>query len=1041
MTAQISQPLVGGFYVGSWRWAKATYNPSGNSCMAKVYFSDITPPVLVCKDTLISCNVPLDTAVLGRPIVSDNITPPFYLLNHLAKNDVVSATGTCTDDFIQKINRLWVTVDQSGNAGTCLQKITIKRPVLDDVEIPQDIDITACDDNKNNLAVTGQPLINGRAINVPTCGFSVQKEDFIMSTCGKTDTTWERQWTVILPNPCTNLPDTLHGLQVITMMDTLKPVINCPGDITIGYVLDSCFSNVKLPTVFAQDLCAGQIQAIPSWYFGSGTGVFTEIPGGTYPITYTAMDCNNEATCQMNVTITDQQPPTIECRTKVQLMLDQNGLAAAPAQVFLKNYKDNCTTDFLFEISSGSGFSDHLDVDCGDLGSIIATVRVSELNNPASFAECPVEVVVADKFKPQIACPANLTVSCDNPNLYNLNAFGQPTVNENCTVANLVYSEKKEVSACGTGFALRKWVAIDLSGNKDSCTQKITVINDKPFSAANITWPKDTVIFNCVASLDPSTFPALYKEPVFKGTYCGMPVFSKSDAVYDGGKPACWKIVRKWKVIDWCNYDPATDAPKFEYYQTIAVMDSIKPIMHLPADATVSFGNTCTSGPVTALATATDCSTKLTWQQLLLNGTKNPYSANPLSPVLSGNYPAGTTTIKVICSDGCGNEAVGLWKVTVKDLKPPTPVCMNGLSVNLNKMGDNIIMSMVAAKDFNASSTDNCTATANLKYTVRKHDAANSTPATETVISFDCNDLGTQAIDLWVTDEAGNSDFCTTYIIVQDNKKWCPVVAPTAKISGDIVTDMGEVLENATIELMNNATVLPVATSALGAFALQNLTVGQNYTVHPMKNDDPTNGISTFDLIAIQKHVLGLVPFTSPYQFIAADVNHNGSVTTFDMVELRKLVLGVYTEFPQNTSWRFVEKGFQFPDPTAPLATVFPEMKSVPLTVNGATANFTAIKIGDLNHTATANSNLNGTASERGDAPGRWHGAGDLVHFDFVGGGTVDLSGQSVLAFQTLWNRNHPDKKLPVNDTYDAKTEAYLKESPADGFPIGARCD
>lgn len=969
MAAQINQPLVGGFYVGSWRWAKAIYTPNDNSCMTKVYFFDKTPPVLTCKDTLISCNVPLDTATLGRPTVADNCSPNFYLLSKLGYSDQITDIGACTDDFIQKINRLWITVDQSGNPATCIQKITIKRPVLQtDVEFPLDKDIVACSQDKNNLALTGQPIINGRPINVPACGFSVQKTDYIMSTCSTTDTTWERHWLVILPDPCTGQPDSLLGLQVITMMDTLKPVLNCPGNTTVSFLTDECFADVKLPTVFGQDACAGSIQAIPSWYYGSGTGVFTNVQGGTYTVTYMAMDCNNESTCQMLVTVNDQQPPTIECRTKVQVMLDMSGHASAPANVFLKSWSDNCATDFIFEINKGSGFTQNLDVSCADLGTILATVRVSELGNPASFSECQVEILVMDKFKPQITCPANLTVSCDNANLYNLTAFGGPVITENCSLDTVIYSEKKEVSACGTGFALRKWIAIDLAGNKDSCTQNITVINNKPFSAANIIWPKDTVFFNCVASLDPSAFPAAYKEPVFTGVFCGMPVFSKTDAVYDGGKPACWKIVRKWKVIDWCSYNPATDAPKFEYYQTIAVMDSIKPLMHLPADATVSFGNTCTTGAVTASATATDCSTKLTWQQLLLNGTKNPYSANPNSPDLSGNYPAGTTTIKVICSDGCGNDAVGLWKVTVKDLKPPTPLCMNGLSVSLNKMGDNIFMAMIAASQFNQGSSDNCTAPGNLKYTVRKAAPGLTTPATETSIAFDCNDLGTQIIELWVTDEAGNSDFCTTYIIVQDNKKYCPLVI-TAQISGSIVTDMGDVLENATIELMNNNAVLPVPTSALGAFALQNLAVGNDYAVHPKKNDDPTNGISTFDLIAIQKHVLGLVPFTSPFQFIAGDINKNGSVSTFDMVELRKLVLGVYSDFPQNSSWRFVETGFQFPDPANPLATVFPEMKMVPLTATGATANFTAIKIGDLNHTATANSGFNGDASDRGDDP------------------------------------------------------------------------
>lgn len=70
----------------------------------------------------------------------------------------------------------------------------------------------------------------------------------------------------------------------------------------------------------------------------------------------------------------------------------------------------------------------------------------------------------------------------------------------------------------------------------------------------------------------------------------------------------------------------------------------------------------------------------------------------------------------------------------------------------------------------------------------------------------------------------------------------------------------------------------------------------------------------------------------------------------------------------------------------------------------------------------------------------RWHGAGDLVHFDYVGGGTVDLAGQSVLAFQTLWNVNHPEDPIAEDGAYGPQTESRLRMSPIEGFPIGPDC-
>jgi hypothetical protein len=90
---------------------------------------------------------------------------------------------------------------------------------------------------------------------------------------------------------------------------------------------------------------------------------------------------------------------------------------------------------------------------------------------------------------------------------------------------------------------------------------------------------------------------------------------------------------------------------------------------------------------------------------------------------------------------------------------------------------------------------------------------------------------------------------------------------------------------------------------------------------------------------------------------IAADANLSNSITTFDMVEFRKLILGVYTELPANSSWRFVDKSFNFNDPGNPFNAPFPEFKSAASVQSDAlNDNFVAIKIGDVNNTAEANS-------------------------------------------------------------------------------------
>jgi uncharacterized protein (TIGR03382 family) len=63
---------------------------------------------------------------------------------------------------------------------------------------------------------------------------------------------------------------------------------------------------------------------------------------------------------------------------------------------------------------------------------------------------------------------------------------------------------------------------------------------------------------------------------------------------------------------------------------------------------------------------------------------------------------------------------------------------------------------------------------------------------------------------------------------------------------------------------------------------------------------------------------------------------------------------------------------------------------------------------------------------------------GDDVHFDHTA--SADHRGEDVRAFQTLWNRNHPNDMIAVDGDYGPQTEARLKMSPATGFAIGASC-
>ena len=118
--------------------------------------------------------------------------------------------------------------------------------------------------------------------------------------------------------------------------------------------------------------------------------------------------------------------------------------------------------------------------------------------------------------------------------------------------------------------------------------------------------------------------------------------------------------------------------------------------------------------------------------------------------------------------------------------------------------------------------------------------------------------------------------------------------------------------------------------TASGTYSLANIVALQNaaYTVIATKNGASLDGISTYDLVLISRHILGLEALT-PWKVLAADINCNGSVTAFDIVTARKLILGIDTSLPCN-KWRFVAE-------------------PVISTANGTCLNFRGVKIGEIN--------------------------------------------------------------------------------------------
>lgn len=137
------------------------------------------------------------------------------------------------------------------------------------------------------------------------------------------------------------------------------------------------------------------------------------------------------------------------------------------------------------------------------------------------------------------------------------------------------------------------------------------------------------------------------------------------------------------------------------------------------------------------------------------------------------------------------------------------------------------------------------------------------------------------------------------------------------KLEGMVHTDSGTPITNAQVALIQpDGTALSTITNQMGIFSFANLTSGGNYLISFSKADASLNGVNTLDLIQIQRHILNLVNFTSPYVMLAADVNASGNITTLDLIQIRRVILGVVDGFDAWPDWFFipVNAGLNNPD-------------------------------------------------------------------------------------------------------------------------------
>jgi uncharacterized repeat protein (TIGR01451 family) len=406
----------------------------------------------------------------------------------------------------------------------------------------------------------------------------------------------------------------------------------------------------------------------------------------------------------------------------------------------------------------------------------------------------------------------------------------------------------------------------------------------------------------------------------------------------------------------------------FRYVQFIKIYDEVAPEITFeePAECFAGSGEGCLATVNLEYTVTDECSTPTSDVELdanfvVANGFQ-PDNATALGITINvvvdeetgtrtltaTNVPVGEHAIRISANDGCGNTDVQIIEFCVTADRTPTPICIQTITVVLMDDGDGGGIAAIWAPDFVASPIIDCNGNVVDDYSIYRSSEAGTagfTPAVGNlgVDDITCSDVGNLSVRVYAFDDLGSTpDFCEVVVEVQDNAGHCE--GSMGSLSGLIATQNDEVVEGVQINLTSSNGMDEVQTTAAnGTYSFTGLPLNADYTVQPEFNAAfNAQNIRASDLVTGIGQILGTSPFSSPYQFVAADVNQDGSFDVFDILAGQRAILGLDDGFAGG-NWFMVEAGYEV-NVSNPYAVAFPEVFNANDLQGSITADFVAVE-------------------------------------------------------------------------------------------------
>ncbi len=677
------------FPVGTTTVIYTAIDISGNvfECVFDVIVSDVQPIIdVICQDNIINIFAEegaCDAAVVWNPpIVIDNCATEATLSSTHESGDIFPV-GTTTVTY--------TVTDPGGNIATCSFDITVIDTEVPTIDCPSDITV----DNTPGQCFAA---VNWAIPNVSdNCGI----ED-VSSTHQPGDIFLVGVTTVeyLVSDAQGNIIECSFN---VTVEDNEVPqVIECPMDIMVSTDPGTCSAVVTWEPPTTVDNCSSIIA-------GSTHTPGALFPLGTTTVLYGILDgSGNGTTCLFNVTVVDDEAPTMECPANITAISDPGSCGAAVNWNVPIPF-DNCGAEITSSSHSPGAFF--------PIGT--TTVSYTATDITGAQVSCSFDITVIDNEPPTVTCPLDIIATNDSGQCGRVVNWSLPSFDDNCEVADISISHQPG-DFFPVGNTIVTYTLTDNQGNVSecsftvtvndieiprvvSCPDNIVVMADPGECNASVSWNNPLVADNCSALIVGNTHTPGALFPI--GTT--LVVYGILDDAGNGN--AC--------------------------FFTVTVLDNEPPIMDCPADITVSND-------------AGQCGATVNWTEPIpFDNCGAELTSNSHTP--GDFFPIGTTTVTYTAAAADGTEISCSFDITVRDTEVPTIACPDNIM-----SGTDIGVCEATVTWDEPTFGDNCPGAS----------------ISSTASPGDVFELGTTTVTYTVTDAEGNITECHFDISVEDRE-------------------------------------------------------------------------------------------------------------------------------------------------------------------------------------------------------------------------------------------------------------------------------